>query len=173
MWCAQQPVRCCLLLAAHSAACCCRRRHHLRPPPAAAARHAQVSPDAGLLQCSTVADVVDFTFSDGQVRRSVETDVRACCVAAVMRCTPWAQHCTAHTHAQDLLLRRPPPPMLLLLLRLWLNGLQVHPVVGAYMEFVERKPLPQHAHLEGTGQLREHHRCGGPPAQLAARRCCC
>lgn len=28
----------------------------------------QVSPDSGLLQCATVADVVPFTFADGEVR---------------------------------------------------------------------------------------------------------
>ncbi len=28
----------------------------------------QVSPDTGLLQCATVADLVDFQFADGQVR---------------------------------------------------------------------------------------------------------
>jgi len=38
---------------------------------------------------------------------------------------------------------------------------QTHPVVGAYMEFVERKPLPQHAHLAASGQLREVHRRDG------------
>lgn len=29
--------------------------------------YGQVSPDSGLLQCSTVADLVDFQFADGQV----------------------------------------------------------------------------------------------------------
>lgn len=70
----------------------------------------KVSPDSGLLQCSTVADMVDFRFADGQV----------------------------------------------------------HPVVGAYMEFVERKPLPQHEHLAASGQLREEHRRDGFEAQSAA-----
>eukprot|EP00775_Hariotina_reticulata_P007665 gene7665-7868_t len=63
----------------------------------------KVSPDHGLLQCSTVADLVDFRFSDGQT----------------------------------------------------------HPVVGAYMEFVERKPLPEFEHLAASGQLKEAHRRDG------------
>lgn len=69
----------------------------------------KVSPDSGLLQCSTVADVVDFSFAGGQV----------------------------------------------------------HPVVGAYMEFVERKPLPEHQHLAQQGQLREIHRRDGFEADSA------
>lgn len=39
----------------------------------------QVSPDSGLLQCSTVADLVDFTFADGQVR--VCYQLCCCCLA--------------------------------------------------------------------------------------------
>ncbi|KAF8062784.1 hypothetical protein HT031_004114 [Scenedesmus sp. PABB004] len=69
----------------------------------------KVSPDGGLLQCSTVADLVDCTFAGGEV----------------------------------------------------------HPVVGAYMEFVERRPLPQHAHLAASGGLREHHRRDGFEAASA------
>lgn len=69
----------------------------------------KVSPDSGLLQCSTVADVMDFTFA----------------------------------------------------------GAEVHPVVGAYMEFVERKPQPQHAHLAAAGQLQEHQRRDGFEATSA------
>jgi hypothetical protein len=45
--------------------------------------------------------------------------------------------------------------------------LQVHPVVGAYMEFVERKPLPQHEHLAAAGQLQEVHRRDGFEAASA------
>lgn len=44
---------------------------------------------------------------------------------------------------------------------------QVHPVVGAYMEFVERKPQPQHAHLAAAGQLQEHQRRDGFEAASA------
>eukprot|EP00878_Enallax_costatus_P017954 GHUV01018879.1.p2 GENE.GHUV01018879.1~~GHUV01018879.1.p2 ORF type:complete len:165 (+),score=33.78 GHUV01018879.1:1613-2107(+) len=69
----------------------------------------KVSPDTGLLQCSTVADVVNFTFAGGQT----------------------------------------------------------NPVVGAYMEFVERKPMPEHQHLAEAGQLREFHRRDGFEADSA------
>lgn len=48
-----------------------------------------------------------------------------------------------------------------------LSWLQVHPVVGAYMEFVERKPLPQHEHLAASGQLQEVHRRDGFEAASA------
>jgi len=60
----------------------------------------KVSPDAGLLQCSTVADVVPYTFKDGQV----------------------------------------------------------HSVAGAYLEFVERKPLS--GTHEGSGLLEVQRRDG-------------
>jgi len=39
--------------------------------------------------------------------------------------------------------------------------MQTHPVVGAYMEFVERKPLPEYEHLVAAGQLKETHRRDG------------
>jgi hypothetical protein len=45
--------------------------------------------------------------------------------------------------------------------------LQVHPVVGAYMEFVERKVLPQHQYLAAAGGLREQHRRDGFEAESA------
>lgn len=44
---------------------------------------------------------------------------------------------------------------------------QTHPVVGAYMEFVERKPLPEHQHLAQKGQLQEIHRRDGFEADSA------
>lgn len=62
----------------------------------------KVSPDGALLQSSTVADVLDFTFAGGQKAK----------------------------------------------------------VAGAYMEFVERKPLTRFAHLPRS-ELREEHRRDG------------
>lgn len=44
---------------------------------------------------------------------------------------------------------------------------QVHPVVGAYMEFVERRPQPQHQHLAAAGKLKEIHRRDGFEADSA------
>lgn len=46
----------------------------------------------------------------------------------------------------------------------WLQG---HPVVGAYMEFAERKVLPQHQHLAAAGALQEQHRRDGFEAESA------
>lgn len=45
--------------------------------------------------------------------------------------------------------------------------MQTNPVVGAYMEFAERKPLPEHEHLAQTGQLREYQRRDGFEADSA------
>lgn len=45
--------------------------------------------------------------------------------------------------------------------------LQVHPVVGAYMEFAERKVLPQHQHLAVAEGVREQHRRDGFEAESA------
>jgi len=54
-----------------------------------------------------------------------------------------------------------------LLLHVVVCALQVHPVVGAYMEVAERKVLPQHQHLAASGGAREQHRRDGFEAQSA------
>lgn len=46
-------------------------------------------------------------------------------------------------------------------------AMQTHPVVGAYMEFVERKPLPEHQALAQKGELKEIHRRDGFEAASA------
>jgi hypothetical protein len=45
--------------------------------------------------------------------------------------------------------------------------LQLHPVVGSYMEFAERKVLEQHQHLAAAGGVREIHRRDGFEAESA------
>lgn len=62
----------------------------------------KISPDGGLLQSSTVAEIVDATFAGGEV----------------------------------------------------------HPISGSYVEFAERKVLPQFQHLEPSEVRREHRREG-------------
>jgi hypothetical protein len=49
---------------------CCRYRcrHHHLCCYFSSLLLLQVSPDSGLLQCSTVADVMDFTFAGSEVR---------------------------------------------------------------------------------------------------------
>ncbi|PLK43183.1 DUF1338 domain-containing protein [Emticicia sp. TH156] len=62
----------------------------------------KISPDGGLLQSSTVAEIIDATFEGGEV----------------------------------------------------------HPISGSYVEFAERKVLPEYQHLEPASITREHRREG-------------
>jgi hypothetical protein len=57
----------------------------------------QVSPDSGLLQCSTVADLVDFKFADEQVSRTAAEHVIQVCTPCLCPHTPretcgWVVH---------------------------------------------------------------------------------
>ena len=51
----------------------------------------QVSPDSGLLQCSTVADLVDFKFADGEVGQVPHVNCtqpgKGCASISLLQCT--------------------------------------------------------------------------------------
>lgn len=72
------PMAACMLRQAHKQAAprqclrgqfCIYRECQLPMWPVSLCMFLQVSPDSGLLQCSTVADLVDFQFADGEVRK--------------------------------------------------------------------------------------------------------
>ena len=138
----------------------------------------QVSPDSGLLQCSTVADVNDFRFADGQVRPPGPTRVHQCQRPGLP--PPPASSACSHGRPapapaqcwQAQPLPAPALPALCIHVRPTRPACsvpgppQVHPVAAAYLEFVERKPLPQHEQLPPT-QLTERHRRDGFEAASA------